>query len=376
MRRCWIAFVLLFAKACLAQGIPIPAPPQIAASSYILMDFNTGQLIAESNSDEQVEPASITKLMTSYVAFRAIEEGLISRSDMVRVSEKAWRTGGSRMYIEVGTQVSVDDLLRGMIVQSGNDASIALAEHIAGTEESFVSLMNQYADMLGMVNTHFENTTGLPAGGHLTTARDSAIMARAIISEFPEYYSLYAEREFTYDEIRQPNRNGLLWRDDSVDGLKTGFTDAAGYCLVSSAQRDSMRLIAVVMGAPSSNSRLDSSQALLNYGFRFYETRKLFSGGEEVSQARVWKGAADVASIGVLSDIYVTAPRGRDDALAANADVSEQLVAPVDTGAVVGTLEVSYEDEILQSVPLVTLAPIGEGSMWKQLVDGVELWFQ
>jgi D-alanyl-D-alanine carboxypeptidase (penicillin-binding protein 5/6) len=376
MRKCWIAFVLLLSHAALGQGVPIPAPPQIAASSYILMDFNTGELIAESNSDAQVEPASITKLMTSYVAFHALADGLINADDMVRVSEKAWRTGGSRMYIEVDTEVSVDDLLRGMIVQSGNDASIAIAEHVAGSEESFVSLMNQYAEMLGMANTHFENTTGLPAPGHLTTARDSALVARAIITEFPEYYALYSEREFTYDEIRQPNRNGLLWRDDSVDGLKTGHTDAAGYCLVSSAERDSMRLIAAVMGAPSSGSRLDSSQALLNYGFRFYETKRLFSAGDEVAQARVWMGAADAVPVGVIDDIYVTAPRGRDDGLEAATEIDAQLEAPIEPGTVVGTLEILEDGEVRRRVPLVALAGIAEGSMWKRIVDGVELWFE
>jgi D-alanyl-D-alanine carboxypeptidase (penicillin-binding protein 5/6) len=340
------------------------------------MDFHTAELIAESNSDSIVEPASITKLMTSYVVFHALNEGLISLDDNVRVSEKAWRTGGSRMYIEVGTEVSVEDLLRGMIIQSGNDASIALAEHVAGSEESFVSLMNEYAQALGMENSHFENATGLPADGHVTTARDSAKIARAIIEEFPDYYDLYAEREYTYDEIRQPNRNGLLWRDDSVDGLKTGHTEAAGYCLVSSAARDSMRLIAVVMGAPSADSRLDSSQALLNYGFRFYETRKLFSGGDEVSQSRVWKGASEVVSVGVSDDIYVTAPRGRDDALAANAQLEKQLVAPVAPGEVVGTLEISYDGTLKRTVPLITLGNVAEGSLWKRVVDGVELWFQ
>ena len=376
MRKCLFAFVLVFSQQSFGQGMPIPAPPQIAASSYILMDFHTGEVIAESNADSAVEPASITKLMTSYVTFRALDDGLINLNDMVRVSEKAWRTGGSRMYIEVDTEVSVENLLRGMIVQSGNDASIALAEHVAGSEDAFVSLMNQYAGMLGMQNTHFENTTGLPAGGHLTTARDSSIIARAIIAEFPEFYSLYSEREFTWDEIRQPNRNGLLWRDDSVDGLKTGHTEAAGYCLVSSAERGPMRLIAVVMGAPSEDSRLDSSQALLNYGFRFYETRRLFSAGDEVSQSRVWKGAAEVVSVGVLEDIYVTAPRGRDEALTANADVDEQLIAPITSGQVVGSLEVMYEDTVKRVVPLVTLGDVNEGSMWKRLVDGVELWFE
>ncbi|HMB74120.1 MAG TPA: D-alanyl-D-alanine carboxypeptidase family protein [Gammaproteobacteria bacterium] len=376
MRKCLIAFGLSFSGICSGQGIPIPAPPQIAASSYMLMDFNTGEIIAESNADAVVEPASITKLMTSYVAFRALEEGLIAQTDQVRVSEKAWRTGGSRMYIEVDTEVSVEDLLRGMIVQSGNDASIALAEHVAGSEDAFVSLMNQYADTLGMQNTHFENTTGLPAGGHLTTARDSAIIARAIIEEFPDLYRLYAEREFTYGEIRQPNRNGLLWRDDSVDGLKTGHTDAAGYCLVSSAQRGPMRLIAVVMGAPSAQSRLDSSQALLNYGFRFYETKRLYSGGDEVSQSRVWKGAAEVVSIGVVDDIWITAPRGRDEALSASAQVDTLLVAPIAPGHVVGTLEILYEGELRREVPLVALGEVAQGSLWKRMVDEVELWFQ
>lgn len=376
MRKCWFAWIVLFSQVCAGQGIPIPAPPQIAASSYILMDFETGELIAESNADAKVEPASITKVMTSYVVFRALDEGLINLDDQVRISEKAWRTGGSRMFIEVNTEVSVDDLLRGMIVQSGNDASIALAEHVAGSEESFVSLMNQYADMLGMSNSHFENTTGLPAEGHLTTARDSAIIAQALISQFPEYYALYSQREFTYDEISQPNRNGLLWRDDSVDGLKTGHTDAAGYCLVSSAKRDSMRLIAAVMGAPSSNSRLDSSQALLNYGFRFYETKRLYSSGDEVSQSRVWKGAADVVAIGVVDDVYVTTPRGRDDVLAVDIRIDTQLVAPLGPGTVVGSLDVLYDADLIRTVPIVTLDAVTEGSMWKRIVDGVELWFQ
>ena len=376
MRRFFTAALLLVSQVVFAQGIPIPAPPQIAASSYILMDFDTGEVIAESNADALVEPASITKLMTSYVVFHAIEDGLISLEDQVLVSEKAWRSDGSRMFIEVNTEVSVDDLLHGMIVQSGNDASIALAEHVAGSEDAFVSLMNQYAGMLGMSNSHFANTTGMPAEGHLTTARDSALIAQAIIAEFPSWYALYAVREFTYDEIRQPNRNGLLWRDDSVDGLKTGHTDAAGYCLVSSAQRGAMRLIAAVMGAPSASSRLDSSQALLNYGFRFYETRRLFSAGDEISQSRVWKGAAEVVPVGVVEDIFVTAPRGRNDALSADADIDSQLVAPVAPGEVVGTLRISFEGEVSREVPLVTLGDVAEGSFWKRMVDEVELWFE
>ena len=291
MIRAWLLPTLLLAAPSFAADVPIPAPPQIGASSYMLMDFSSGRIIAESHADERVEPASLTKLMTAYTVFHALRQNQITLEDEVHVSEKAWRTEGSRMFIEVDTTVSVEDLLRGMIIQSGNDASVALAEHVAGTEDAFVGLMNQHAESLGMTGTSFMNTTGLPAEGHYVTARDIAMLSHAIVGEFPEYYGWYSEREFTYNGIRQHNRNSLLWRDESVDGLKTGHTDSAGYCLVTSAERSGMRLISVVTGTASTQAREDGSQALLNYGFRFYETHKLYSGGEEVTTARVWKGS-------------------------------------------------------------------------------------
>jgi D-alanyl-D-alanine carboxypeptidase (penicillin-binding protein 5/6) len=376
MQRSWLALLLTFTGLCHAQEAPIPAPPQIPASSLILMDFTTGEVLAESNADERVEPASITKLMTGYVVFKALAGGLIHIDDTAYVSEAAWRTDGSRMFIDVGTRVPVQDLLRGMIIQSGNDASVALAEHVAGSEEAFVDLMNQYAASLGMQNTSYRNSTGLPADGHYSTARDSAIIARAIINEFPEYYRYYSEREFTWNDIRQPNRNDLLARDKAVDGLKTGHTDAAGYCLVSSALRDDMRLIAVVMGAPSVNARLDGSQALLNYGFRFFETRKLFSRGEQVTESRVWKGTSKTVPLGVAEDVFVTAPRGQADALSASAEVATQLIAPLDEHASVGTVTVTLRDAPKLSVPLVTLAPVAEAGIFSRMLDEVALWLE
>ena len=376
MRSCLLACVLVIVGVGQAQEVPIPAPPQIGASGYILMDFTTGELLAESNSDERLEPASLTKLMTGYVVFKALDDELISLSDEVYVSEKAWRTGGSRMYIEVDTHVSVEDLIRGMIIQSGNDASVALAEHVAGSEDSFVDLMNQYASALGMRNTSYRNSTGLPDDDHFSTARDSAIIARAIISEFPHYYGWYSEREFMYNDIKQPNRNNLLWRDSTVDGLKTGYTEAAGYCLVSSAERDGMRLISVVMGTASTDARLDTSQALLNYGFRFFETRKLFSKGDEVTQARVWKGAVETVSLGVAEDVFVTARRGNNDALSASADVQTALLAPIAMNEAVGTVSVLDGDEVKFNMPLVTLEPVLAGSLWSRMLDEVSLWFE
>lgn len=376
MRLCWLMCVLLLAKVGFAQELPIPAPPQVGASGVLLMDFRTGELITESNADERLEPASLTKLMTGYVVFKALDDGLISLDDEVFVSEKAWRTGGSRTYIEVDSYVPVEVLIKGMIIQSGNDASVALAEHVAGSEASFADLMNKYAAQLGMTNSHFVNSTGLPATDHYSTARDSATVARAIISEFPDYYSFYSMREFEYNEIKQPNRNNLLWRDQSVDGLKTGYTEAAGYCLVSSAQRDGMRLIAVVMGAESADARLVASQALLNYGFRFFETRKLYSAGDQVAESRVWKGQSETVAIGVAEDVYITAPRGRADSLSAVADISAQLIAPLAASTPVGDVNISFSDELKMSVPLVTLNAVDEAGLWTRMLDEISLWFE
>lgn len=280
------------------------------------------------------------------------------------------------MFIEVGTRVSVEDLLRGMIVQSGNDASVALAEHVGGSEGAFVELMNQHAESLGLTGSSFVNTTGLPAEGHYVTARDVAILARAIISEFPEYYGWYSEREFTYNGIRQYNRNSLLWRDEAVDGLKTGYTMAAGYCLVTSAERSGMRLISVVTGMASTEARGDGSQALLNYGFRFYETHKLYSGGEEITTVRVWKGTPQEVSLGLSEDLYVTVPRGRYDSLQAKMNLSTNLMAPLPAGTQVGAVRISLDGEQILMMPLMALHAVPEANLWTRIKDEVTLWLQ
>ena len=292
------------------------------------------------------------------------------------MSEKAWRTGGSRMFIEVGKRVSIEDLLLGMIVQSGNDASVALAEHIAGTETVFAELMNQNANRLGMYSSHFRNATGLPAEGHTTTARDLATLARAMIEEFPDYYAWHALKEYTYNEITQPNRNRLLWRDDSVDGLKTGHTDEAGYCLVASAKRDKMRIISLVLGTASEKSRADGSQALINYAFRFFETRLLFKAGEQIATTRVWKSANESSRLGVLEDLYITVRRGTYDQLESSLDIPAIVLAPVTAGQPVADLKVRLGDEELLSAPLRALDDNPTGSLWQRTRDGVGLWFE
>lgn len=376
MLRNALATLLLITSVCAGQGATVPQPPRTGASGHVLLDHDSGAVLAALNADEPLAPASLTKLMTSYVAFKALDHDLIGLDDLVTISEKAWRTGGSRTFLEVGSRVSVATLLAGMIVQSGNDASIALAEHVAGSEEAFVELMNAYAVMLGMTNTVYKNSTGLPRNGHYSTARDLAVLARAIIHEFPNQYGWYSEREFTHNEIRQPNRNGLLWRDASVDGLKTGYTSAAGYCLVSSAKRDGMRLIAVVMGTPSQRARLDASQALLDYGFEFFETQKVLSEGERVGEWRVWKGDARAIPLGVSQDVFVTAPRGRSSALTRESVVDQRLIAPIAQNDSVGTFNVRYDDELMLSVPLVTLQAVEPAGFFLRLLDGLALWLE
>ena len=378
MLRTWMltVFTLALAPALHGQEVPIPAPPQLGVKGYILIDHATGDIVAESNPDEILEPASLTKLMTAYTVFKALEDELISLDDQVRVSERAWGTEGSRTFIEIDTPVSVEDLLQGMIVQSGNDASVALAEHMAGTEEVFTDLMNFYADQLGMENSSFRNSTGLPDPDHYMTARDAATIARAIIAEFPEYYMWYSQREFTYNDIEQFNRNTLLWRDESVDGLKTGYTEAAGYCLVTSAERSGMRLVSVVMGSHSAEARANDSQALLNYGFRFFETYRLFSDGDEVTTARVWKGESDAVSLGVSEDHYLTIPKGRYDSLNSETTLDAELTAPIEAGTTLGTVTISMNDEELAVLPLVALADVGEAGLWKRIKDEISLWFE
>ena len=372
----WIFVAALVVCSSYAAEVPVPAPPQLGAKSYILVDFSSGDILAENTPDIRLDPASLTKLMTAYVVFHALDQGQISLEDQVNVSEKAWRTEGSRMFIEVDTRVRLEDLMRGMIIQSGNDASVALAEHVAGAEETFAALMNEHAQILGMRATSYRNSTGLPFPDHYTTARDAAILARAIITEFPDYYGLYSEREFTYNDIRQHNRNSLLWRDTSVDGMKTGYTEDAGYCLVTSAERSGMRLISVVMGMATAETRISGSQALLNYGFRFYETHRLYAEGEEITTARVWGGNQEMAALGLTQDLFVTIPRGSYETLSANIEVQPTLIAPLVDRAVVGQVRVSLDGEGLLDAPLVTLHPVEEGSFWARLKDELTLWLR
>ncbi|MFO7762956.1 MAG: D-alanyl-D-alanine carboxypeptidase family protein [Wenzhouxiangellaceae bacterium] len=365
-------FVLTCATSADAQ---VPSPPELGATSYILMDFHSGETIVDKVPDLRVEPASITKLMTSYVVFRELEDGDLVLDDMVLISEKAWRTGGSRMFVEVGTEVSVENLLKGVIVQSGNDASVALAEHLAGSEEVFAQMMNAEAERLGMSDTNYLNATGLPAPDHYTTARDVAVLARALIRDFPGYYQWYAQREFTYNGITQPNRNLLLARDRSVDGLKTGHTEAAGYCLATSAERDGMRLISVVMGTASENARATASQSLLNFGFRFFETFKLYSAGDVIASAPVWKGAQDEMQLGTADDIFVTVPRGRQDALSAETMIPARPIAPFSRGESFGTLEIGFDGEPRIARDLVVLEDVPLAGWWGRTTDGIGLWF-
>jgi D-alanyl-D-alanine carboxypeptidase (penicillin-binding protein 5/6) len=364
----------LFSSAMAAQ-VPVPAPPVIDTSSHILMDFHSGEEIAAQLPDERVEPASITKLMTSYVVFKEIERGNLSLDDLVLVSEKAWRTPGSRMFIEVDSQVDVETLLQGIIIQSGNDASVALAEHIGGSEDVFASMMNEQARLLGMVNTNYVNATGLPDPDQYTSARDSARLARALIEEFPAYYSWYSQREFTYNDIRQHNRNRLLWRDPSVDGLKTGHTETAGYCLVTSANRDGMRLISVVMGTDSEEERATASQALLNYGFRFFETYQLYEAGATLKTEPVWKGQSDEVPLGVEEPLFVTIPRGRYDALEARLELAGTLMAPLESGQSVGELIVELDGEAVARRPLRVQQAVDPAGFFGRTTDSIRLWF-
>ena len=355
--------VLLMGFQFAAQAsVPVPAPPQVSAKNYLLIDFNSGQILAEKNADAQIEPASITKLMTSYVVYSEIETGRLSLDEKVTISEKAWRMGGSRMYLEERSKVSVELLLKGLIIQSGNDASVALAEHVAGGEDAFVDLMNQYAAQLGMTATRYKNSTGWPDPEHLTSARDIATLAKAFIKDFPEHYKGYAEKVFTYNNIKQYNRNKLLWRDKSVDGLKTGHTESAGYCLVSSAKRADMRLISVVLGTDSEKARASVSQSLLNYGFRFYETHKLYAAGETLNQSRVWGGDKEKVVLGLANDLHVTIPRGAYKQMDALMNVDANITAPFKKGSQLGEVRIMLDEQQLSSVPLVALQRVEKGN--------------
>jgi D-alanyl-D-alanine carboxypeptidase (penicillin-binding protein 5/6) len=361
-----------------AQPVPhvVPSPPKTAAEAYILIDYNSGKIIASQNADMSVEPASLTKIMTGYVVINELSNGNISLDDMVTISPKAWKMPGSKMFIEVGKKVSVHDLIKGMVIQSGNDASVALAEHIAGSEEVFAELMNKYAESLGMTHTHYMNATGLPNPDHYTTAEDLSILARALINKFPEEYEWYAQKKFTFNGITQYNRNKLLWQDPSVDGLKTGHTESAGYCLVTSAKRDDMRLISVVLGTDSAKQRIQESQKLLNYGFRFFETHKLYQAGQRLNDARIWEGQQDTVGLGLENDLYVTIPRGQYKNLKIESTIDPKITAPVNADQPLGELTVSLNDETISQKQLVSLSPVEEGSFFKKILDQIKLLFK
>ncbi|MBA4503446.1 D-alanyl-D-alanine carboxypeptidase family protein [Marinobacterium marinum] len=366
---------LLLTSTAQAASSLIPAPPQVSARSYLVMDADTGHIIAADREDERFAPASLTKMMTSYIVEYEISKGNIAEDDLVLVSEKAWRTGGSRMFIQEGTQVKVGDLLRGVIIQSGNDASVALAEHIAGSERAFADLMNQHARLLGMDDTHFVNATGLPADDHYSSAIDLAKLAKALITRFPDHYAIYSQKYFTYNNIRQPNRNQLLWRDNSVDGIKTGHTDDAGYCLVASAKRDDMRLVSVVMGTDSEEARSRESQKLLAYGFRYYRTHQLYTAGQVLENSKVWAGSRDQIRLGLKEDLAVTVPRGKTDQLEASIELDKVIKGPVAQGQELGKVRVSLGGETVTTVPLVALESVEEGGLFKRIWHAILLFF-
>lgn len=366
----FLLFTALTANAEEAENLT-PSAPTLAASSYILQDYNTGKVLAENNADVKLAPASLTKILTVYVVFKEIKNGHLKLEDKVTISQNAWKTSGSRMFVQVNDQVKVEDLLKGVIIQSGNDASVALAEHVAGNEATFAELMNQHAARLGMANSHFENSDGLPSDGHYTTARDLAIITTALIKEFPEHYPWFSQKEFTYNKITQQNRNMLLSRDESVDGVKTGHTEEAGYCLVASALRNGMRLISVVMGTESMNARANENQTLLNYGFRFFESHRLYEGQKVIQEARIWKGDAEILPLGLTEDLYVTIPRRQYNDLKATVNIDKQIIAPVKAGDKLGAVTVALKGEAITTKDLVALKAVEKGGIFRRLYDSV-----
>lgn len=350
-------------------GATVPALPELPVRGHVLVDFHSGRVLTENNSRERMEPASITKLMSAYLFYQRLENGQLSLDEMVPVSRNAYGTIGSRMFIEVGSQVSVEDLLRGIVIQSGNDATVALAEYVAGSEAAFAQMMNETAAQLGLRDSHFVNSTGLPDPQHYTTAEDIARLARALIKHFTQYYELYSERRFTFNEIEQHNRNRLLWRDESVDGLKTGHTSSAGYCLASSARRGEMRLIAVVLGAERENDRFEASQQLLNYGFGHYETFKLYTAEQALTEVRLWKGENSALPLGFTEDIFITIPKGRYDDMQAALRINAHVEAPVRRGDELGSVLIRLDREEVTSIPLVALQDVAPAGWLGRLTD-------
>lgn len=375
MRVVLFALVTLISTSLFAAPSIIPKPPAIAAKSYILIDASSGEVLVEKNADQQLPPASLTKLMSSYIVNNELAYQNIREDERVRVSVKAWKTGGSKMFIREGTYVQVIDLLKGLIIQSGNDATIALAEHISGTEEAFVDVMNQYAEQIGMANTLYKNSTGLPAKGHVSTARDLSRLAQQLINDHSERYSLYSEKEFTYNNIKQSNRNLLLFWDPKVDGLKTGHTEEAGYCLVSSAVQNDMRLIAVVMGAKSERARARESQKLLTYGFRYFETHRLFEDGQQMQTSDVWLGQKNTFELGVQDGVYITIPRGQKGNLDVQYSIDEIIKAPVKKGLEYGRIKVELEGRTLVDKPMVSMEDVEEAGLLARLWDHIRLFF-
>jgi len=354
---------------------PLPPPPDLQARSYILVDSNSGRVLAALDPDSRQEPASLTKLMTAYAVFHALSEGRIKLTDMVTISENAWKQEGSRMFVEVGKQVSVEDLIQGMIVQSGNDATVALAEYVAGTEPTFVQMMNSYAKQLGMAGSHFTNAAGMPDPDHYMTARDAATLTRAVINQYPDYYKWYSQKEFTWNGITQPNRNGLLWRDPSVDGVKTGHTESAGYCLITSAKRDGMRLVSVVLGTSSMKAREDASAALLGYGFNFFESKRIYGAGQPLTTVRVWKGAQADVGLVLHDDLYVTGQRGQTGSVQAEFELPARLVAPLAAATTVGKARIVIDGQPVATYDLYPAQDVAAGGMFRRATDTVRMWF-
>ena len=371
-----ISTALLALCLSLAALANVPPAPQVAARAWLLFDASSGQPIASRNPDERVEPASLTKLMTAYLTFAALKNKTLTLSQTVPVSERAWHAAGSRMFIEPGKPVTVEELLHGLIVQSGNDACIALAESVAGSEDAFVQSMNREAQRLGMKDTHFANSTGLPDPAHYSTANDLTLLAAALIRDFPQYYKYYSEREYRYNEITQQNRNRLLWLDPNVDGLKTGHTQSAGYCLIASAKRGARRLLSVVLGAPTDRLRAQESQKLLNFGFQAYDGVRLYQKGQAISTLQVWKGSEPGLEAGVPEDLFVTVPKGALDKLHAELVSQQPLVAPLAAGQRVATLRVSLEGRPLGEYPVVALQSVAVAGIFQRAWDSVRLWFR
>ena len=371
-----LALVLASFVSAGFAAVPIPKPPAIDARAYVLMDYQTGRILASEKPDAQMEPASLTKLMTGYAVFRALKEKRLALNDPVTISERAWRAEGSRTFANLGSQVPVDTLIKGMTVQSGNDATIALAEKLGGSEDAFVQMMNSYAQELGLKNSHFNDASGLPGPTHYMSAHDIAVLSRVLIRDYPEYYKYYSMREFEWNKIKQQNRNGLLAKDPTVDGIKTGHTETAGYCLASSAKRGDQRLIAVVLGTGSFKAREDASAALLNYGFTFFETVKAKSAGDVVLKPEVYKGEEDLVTLVPQHDVFVTLGRGGVAQLKTAATVKEPVIAPIAKGQALGELTVTDGNDVIARVPLVAKEAVPEGGWWTRMTDGIALWMR